>query len=191
MVEERDTNQSHLRMIYRPQVDPADPAQRAAFDVYATLLGGSMGSRLFDEIREQRGLAYAVYSSPSAYADAGALTVYAGTAPGTAPLVLDLVDEQLAKLRADGITDDELAVAKGYLTGSFLLGLEDTASRMARLGGLLTTTGAIRPVDDQLARWQAVTQADVCRVVARVLDGPHSLAALGPLTKKSLAGRAA
>ncbi|HEX9258744.1 MAG TPA: pitrilysin family protein [Acidimicrobiales bacterium] len=185
----RPTEQAHLAVGFRAVA--RDDPDREALDVVNHVLGGGMSSRLFDEIREQRGLAYSVYSSPASYADAGALTVYAGTAPSTASLVLDLVDEQLTKLRTDGITDDELAVAKGYLTGSFLLGLEDTTSRMARLGGLLTTTGAIRPVDEQLARWEAVTQDDVCRVVARVLDGPRSLAALGPLTKKSLAGRAA
>jgi len=185
----RPTEQAHLALGFRavPRQDP----DREALDVVNHVLGGGMSSRLFDEIREQRGLAYAVYSSPAAYADAGALTVYAGTNPGTAPLVLDLVEEQLVKLRTQGISDAELDVAKGYLTGSFLLGLEDTASRMARVGGLLTTTGTLRPVDDQLARWRAVTQDDVRRVVARVLDGPRSLAALGPLTKKSLSGRAA
>ena len=78
LVEPRETNQSHLRMIYRPALDPSDAAERASFDVYATLLGGSMGSRLFDEIREQRGLAYSVSASSHAASDVSALLIGAG-----------------------------------------------------------------------------------------------------------------
>jgi predicted Zn-dependent peptidase len=80
-------------------------------------------------------------------------------------------------------------VAKGYLTGSYVLGLEDPASRMARLGGLLVTTGSIRPVEDQLARWHGVGHDDVRRVIERVLGSPRTLAAVGPLTKASLRSR--
>jgi predicted Zn-dependent peptidase len=87
---------------------------------------------------------------------------------------------------ASGLSDDDLAVAKGYLTGSYVLGLEDPASRMARIGGLLVTTAHIRPVADQLARWDAVTHDDVRRVIERVLGGPRSLVAVGPVTKAAL-----
>jgi predicted Zn-dependent peptidase len=167
-----------------------DP-DREAFDVVNHVLGGGMSSRLFDEIREQRGLAYAVYSSTSAYQDAGALTVYAGTNPNQADQVLDLIEAELARLAADGITDDELDVAKGYLTGSYVLGLEDTASRMARLGGMLTTLGQLRSVEDQLARWDAVGHDDVRRVIQRVLGGPRSLAAVGPVNERALKRRSA
>ena len=78
LVGERDSNQSHLRMSYRPSIDVSDPAARAALTIYATLLGGSMGSRLFDEIREQRGLAYSVHSAAHAYADTPVLQLSAG-----------------------------------------------------------------------------------------------------------------
>src|SRR5262249_7880122 len=96
------------------------------------------------------------------------------------------------KLVAAGLTDDDLAVAKGYLTGSYVLGLEDPASRMARLGGLLVTTGHVRPVAEQLARWDAVGHDDVRRGVGgrpsgpRALPAPGALTAVGPLTKASL-----
>ena len=94
-----------------------------------------MSSRLFDEIREQRGLAYAVYSAPSAYADAGALAIYAGATPAHVDPVLDLIEVELKKLVAAGLSDDELAVAKGYLTGSYVLSLEDPSSRMKNRSG--------------------------------------------------------
>jgi predicted Zn-dependent peptidase len=82
---------------------------------------------------------------------------------------------------ADGITDDELDIAKGYLTGAFELGLEDTGSRMARAAGLLITTGQVRPVAEQVARWEAVQQADTRRVIERILSEPLTLVALGPI----------
>ena len=136
-------------------------ADREALDVTNHILGGGLSSRLFEEIREQRGLAYAVGSGTSSYADAGALTIAAGTGPGQVPEVLRLIDVELDKLRAGGITPEELDVAVGYLTGAYVMGLEDTGSRMARLGALLTTTGAVRPVAEQVERWRAVTTADV------------------------------
>jgi predicted Zn-dependent peptidase len=180
----RRTEQAHVALGFRG-VAREDP-EREALDVLNHVLGGGMSSRLFDEIREQRGLAYAVYSSPSSYSDSGALAVYAGTMPTHVDPVLDLIEVELKKLVAGGLTDDELAVAKGYLTGSYVMGLEDPASRMARLGGLLATTGHIRPVAEQLERWDAVGAEDVRRVIDRVLSGPRVLAAVGPLTKASL-----
>jgi predicted Zn-dependent peptidase len=184
VVRRRRTEQAHLAFGFRG-VRRDDP-QREALDVLNHCLGGGMSSRFFDEIREQRGLAYAVYSAPSAYVDAGALAIYAGTTPANVDPVLDLIEVELKKLVAAGLSDDELAVAKGYLTGSYLLGLEDPSSRMARLGGLLVTTGEIRPVADQLARWAAVDQDAVRSVIDRVLSGPRAVAAVGPLTKASL-----
>ena len=83
----------------------------------------------------------------------------------------------------------ELEVAIGYLAGAYVLGLEDPGSRMARLGALLTTTGAIRPVEEQLARWRAVRLDDVARVVARVLDQPRSMAVVGPVSEGSVRGK--
>ena len=165
-----------------PRQDP----DREALDVLNHCLGGGMSSRLFDEIREQRGLAYAVYSAPSAYTDAGALAIYAGTTPANVDAVLDLIEVELKKLVAAGLSDDDLAVAKGFLTGSYLMGLEDPSSRMARLGGLLVTTGHIPPVAEQLARWEAVDHDAVRRVIERVLGGRRVLAAVGPLTKAAL-----
>jgi predicted Zn-dependent peptidase len=143
--------------------------RREALDVLNHALGGGPSSRLFDEIRERRGLAYTVYSAPSSYCDAGALSVYAGTGAENIDTVLGLIAQELDALLRTGVTRDEVEVAIGYLTGSYLMGLEDTGSLMGRLGGQLVTTGAVRSVEDQLARWQAVTVDDVCALAEAVL----------------------
>ncbi len=139
-----------------------------------------MSSRLFQEVREERGLAYTVFSSPSSFADSGVLTLYAGTAPARLGELLDVVADVIDGLIADGITDAELDVAKGYLEGATMLGLEDSGSRMARLGSGLTSRGEIIPVAEHLARTRAVTAPDVARVLRRVLAGPAVLSAVGP-----------
>jgi predicted Zn-dependent peptidase len=174
-----DSEQVHLAIGGRSV--PRDDPDREALDVVNHVFGGGLSSRLFDEIRERRGLAYSVYSATSAYADAGAWSVYAGAMPDHAGEVERLVGSELQRLVTDGITDDELAVAIGYLTGAYELGLEDTGARMSRLGGMLATLGRVIPVDEQIARWEAVTHADVRRVLERVYgaDRPVTVA-VGP-----------
>jgi len=179
-----DTEQVHL-VLGMQSVPRSDP-DREALDVVNHVFGGGLSSRLFDEIRERRGLAYSVYSGVSSYADAGAFTIYAGTQPAHATEVLELIHEQLALLIKEGVTDDELDIAKGYLTGAFELGLEDTGSRMARSAGLLVTTGSVRPVAEQVARWDAVQQADTRRVIERILSQPLTVIALGPVDANGL-----
>ncbi len=161
-----DSEQVHLAIGGRslPREDP----DREALDVVNHVFGGGLSSRLFDEIRERRGLAYSVYSATSAYADAGAWSVYAGAMPDHAGEVARLVSSELDRLVAAGITDDELAVAVGYLTGAYEMGLEDTGARMSRLGGMLATLGRVVSVDEQLARWERVSHADVRRAIERV-----------------------
>jgi predicted Zn-dependent peptidase len=155
--------------------------RREALDVLNHALGGGPSSRLFDEIRERRGLAYTVYSAPSAYCDAGALSVYAGTGGENIDTVLGVIGSELDALLSTGVTPDEVDVAIGYLTGSFLMGLEDTGSRMGRLGGQLVTMGSVRSVDDQIARWQAVTVDDVSAVAEAVLRD-RTISVLRPTT---------
>jgi predicted Zn-dependent peptidase len=144
------------------------------------VLGGGMASRLFQEVREERGLAYSVYSHPSAYEDSGYLTIYCGTAPKRAREALHVIDDVVSSTLADGITESELAVAAGYLEGSMLLGLEDTGGRMGRLGRSLMQRDRITPIDEHIQRLRAVTTDDVARVLRRVLDAPRALAAVGP-----------
>jgi predicted Zn-dependent peptidase len=157
-----------------------DP-DREVLDVVDHVLGGGLSSRLFDEIRERRGLAYSVFSGTASYSDAGAWSIYAGTMPEHAATVRALIGDELARLVADGITDEELEIAKGFLTGSYEMSLEDSGARMARIGGMLVTTGEVRAVEDQLARWDKVTHDDVHRVIANVYaDAPPLTVALGP-----------
>jgi predicted Zn-dependent peptidase len=189
VVERRRTEQVQVALGFHAL--SRDDADREALDVMNHVLGGGLSSRLFEEIRERRGLAYSVGSGTSAYSDAGALTVYAGTNPGQLAEVLRLVDVELDKLVVDGISGEELDVAVGYLTGAYILGLEDIGSRMARLGAQLTTIGSIRPVDEQLDRWRSVTREDVARVVGRVLEQSRSMAVVGPVSEAMVRGRKA
>ena len=173
-----DSEQVHIVMGGRslPRNDP----RREALDVVNHVFGGGLSSRLFEEIRESRGLAYAVYSGVSSYSDAGVFQMYAGTQPEHAAEVQGLMTSELHKIVADGITDEELEVAVGYLTGSFELGLEDTGARMARNGGLLLTTGSVRPIAEQVARWAAVDRAAVDDVIEVVLTAEPIVVTVGP-----------
>lgn len=173
-----DSEQVHIVMGGRG-LQRSDP-QREALDVVNHVLGGGLSSRLFEEIRERRGLAYAVYSGVSSYADAGVFQLYAGTQPEHRDVVSSLMREELLKLAADGISDEELDVAIGYLTGAFELGLEDTGARMARTGGQLITTGAVRPISEQVARWAAVDQSATRAVIRDVLAAEPIVVTVGP-----------
>lgn len=175
-----DTEQVHIVMGGRAL--PRQDARREALDVVNHVLGGGLSSRLFEEIRERRGLAYAVYSGVSSYADAGVFQMYAGTQPDHADEVKGLLLQELQQLVADGITEDELDVAKGYLTGAFELGLEDTGARMARSAGQLITTGAVRPIDEQVARWAAVDHDAANGVIRDVLAAEPVVVTVGPST---------
>jgi predicted Zn-dependent peptidase len=178
VVEQRDTEQAHVALGWR--AFPADDPDRYPLAVANQVLGGGMASRLFQEVREERGMAYSVWSSSSLYSDAGSLVAYAGTSPGKVRDVLKVIDDVIAALVADGITEHELAVAAGYIEGSLVLALEDSGSRMSRLGrGELSTTELVS-VDEQVARIRAVTLDDVKAVLARVLSEPRALAAVGP-----------
>ena len=173
-----DTEQVHIVMGGRgvPRLDP----RREALDVVNHVLGGGLSSRLFEEIREQRGLCYSVYSGLGSYEDSGSFQLYAGTQPEHAAEVEGLMRAALGDLVRDGISDDELEVARGYLTGAFELGLEDTGARMARNGTQLITMGAVRPVADQVARWAAVDSAAAAAAAADVFAGDPLVVTLGP-----------
>jgi predicted Zn-dependent peptidase len=165
--------------------------RRWAMGVLNSALGGGMSSRLFQEVREKRGLAYSVYSFASHYADTGVMGVYAGCLPKKVDEVLDLCREQLALVAADGLTDDELNRGKGQLRGSFVLGLEDTGSRMSRLGKSELVYGELLGVDDVLARIDAVTPDEVQAVAAAVLGGPLALSVIGPFDDADFAAAVA
>lgn len=153
--------------------------RRHAVGVLNAVLGGGMSSRLFQEIRERRGLAYSVYSFGSSYADAGMLGVYAGCAPGKLHDVLKVVREELATYAERGLSAEELERGKGQLKGSVVLGLEDPASRMSRIGKADLLYGELASLDELLASIDAVTLDDT-RKVAGLFAGKPALAVVGP-----------
>ncbi len=155
-------------------------ARRYPLGVLSAALGGGMSSRLFQRIREERGLAYSVYSFAGGYADAGQFGVYAGCQPGKAEEVLTLMREELDAVAAGALTEDEIARGKGQMRGSLVLGLEDTGSRMTRIGKAETADGDIVGVDQLLARIDRVTPAEVADVAAEILTRPRCLTVVGP-----------
>ena len=154
--------------------------RRFALGVLNAGLGGGMSSRLFQEVREKRGLAYSVYSFASQHADSGMWGVYAGCMPAKADEVLSICQDEIAKVISGGLTDDELNRGKGQLRGSIVLGLEDPSSRMSRLGKAELVYPRLEPVEEILAAISAVTHDDVREVAAAVLAQPKALAVVGP-----------
>jgi predicted Zn-dependent peptidase len=154
--------------------------RRFALGVLNAALGGGMSSRLFQEVREKRGLAYSVYSFSSQHADSGMWGVYAGCMPAKADEVLSICQDEIAKVISGGLTDDELNRGKGQLRGSIVLGLEDPSSRMSRLGKAELVYPRLEPVEEILTAISAVTHDDVREVAAAVLAQPKALAVVGP-----------
>ena len=180
---EDDTEQTHL--VLGGRAFARDDPDRETLDVVNHVLGGGLSSRLFDEIRERRGLAYSVFSSVAAYADSGMWSVYAGALPENGDEVRRLLFGEVERLVSGGITADELEIAQGYLTGSYEMGLEDSGARMSRLGGQLTVYGQLRAIEDQLQRWSNVTIDDAQRVIDRVYAAePVISVTLGPSARR-------
>ena len=184
VVRNDDTEQAHVTLGWRG-VDYRDD-DRYALSVVEQIFGGGMASRLFQEVREERGYCYSIYSWASSYADSGLAGIYAGTNPARLPDLLAVLDDQVAKLVADGVTPHELDLAKGYLEGSLVLGLEDSGSRMGRLGRSLVSRDELTSLDEQLERLRAVTLDDAARVANRVFGGARSLAIIGPVDESRL-----
>jgi len=174
----RDSEQTHLvlgsRALHRHD------ERRWALAVLSAAVGGGMSSRLFQQVREERGLAYSVYSGVDTYADTGAFSVYAGCQPERLGAVVEVIGQVLSSVAEEGITDGELARGKGQLRGGLVLGLEDTASRMSRLGRSELNYADHLDVDETLARIDAVTLAEVAAVAADVLRRPRGVSVVGP-----------
>ena len=178
----RDTEQIHL--VYGGEsVDRTDEG-RLADGVMHHILGGGMSSRLFQKIREERGLAYAVHSFSMRFAETGAWGVYVGTTPATAHTVMEILTEELQRLVSDGVTEEELDRAKGHMRGALALAMEDTNTRMIRLGrnhifGLPHLT-----LDERLARIEGITRSELADSAARTLQGPRVMGAVGPFESR-------
>lgn len=158
--------------------------RRFALGVFNAALGGGMSSRLFQEIREKRGLAYSTYSYTSAHADTGQFGIYVGCLPSKIDDVLKICREEVLRVVADGLTEEEIFRGKGQMRGGLVLGLEDTGSRMSRIGKGELVFDELLSVDDVLGRIEAVTPEEIAEVAADVLTRPMSLAVIGPYEDK-------
>jgi predicted Zn-dependent peptidase len=154
--------------------------RRYALGVLNAALGGGMSSRLFQEVREKRGLAYSVYSFNSQLADTGVWGIYVGCLPAKADEVLAICREEIAKVVGSGLTEAELVRGKGQLRGSIVLGLEDPSSRMSRLGKSELVYTKLEPLEEILAAIESVTHDDIRAVAADVLTTPRVLSVVGP-----------
>jgi predicted Zn-dependent peptidase len=179
LVEERDSNQSHLRISYRPAVDVSDRRQRAALTIYATLLGGSMGSRLFDEIREQRGLAYQVYAFDHALADAPVVQLSAGLESSKCPEAFQRMGEIVDELRRDGPRPEEVERARAYAAGRLVLAFENTNAVARHAAAQTIVRGEPIDPDGAIAALDAASYDEVAEV-ARGISEERAVACVGP-----------
>jgi predicted Zn-dependent peptidase len=181
---EKETEQAHI--CWGVSTMNAHHEDRFVLAIIDSVLGGGMASRLFQEIREKKGLAYAVYSFHALYQDTGQFTVYAGTRPNNAEQVIRLIQAEAERMKAQGITPDELFRAKESIKGHLVLGLESTRNRMTRLGKNEATGGEILSVDEVVRRVDGVADADIKRVAHEVLSQEKVLAVIGPFTMADL-----
>jgi predicted Zn-dependent peptidase len=179
LVEARDSNQSHLRISYRPQVDTRDREQRAALSVYSTLLGGSMGSRLFDEIREQRGLAYSVYSVDHAFADVPVLQLSAGLESGKCIEAYHCMRGIVDDLRENGPKPEEFERARAYAAGRRVLAFENTNAVARYAANQTVVFGEDIDPDQAIALLDETTLERVAEI-ARGVSVEASVACVGP-----------
>jgi predicted Zn-dependent peptidase len=184
VVKRRDTEQAHI-CVGTSGLSRNDD-DRFAFGVVNNAIGGGMSSRLFQEVREKRGLAYSVYSYHSMYAEAGIFSAYAGTTPARAKEVLSIVRAQLEEVGEKGLTPEEFERAKGHMRGSLVLSLEDPGGRMSRLGKSEISQGETLTVNQLLSRIAAVTPDDARRAAERVLSQPMTTTVLGPFGRSAL-----
>ncbi|WP_017608722.1 M16 family metallopeptidase [Nocardiopsis xinjiangensis] len=174
----RETEQAHLLMGMEgmTRLDPRWYALR----LLSAALGGGMSSRLFQEVREKRGLAYAVQAFHMSHADTGSFQIYAGCLPEKIDEVIGVCRDELAKVASSGLTSEELGRAKGQIRGAMVLGGEGTNARMGRILSHELNQPRHFSVDEDLARLEAVTDADVAEVAADLLNRPRALAVIGP-----------
>jgi predicted Zn-dependent peptidase len=174
----RSTEQANV-IVGGTGLTATDP-RRFTLSVLNAALGGGMSSRLFQEIREKRGLAYSTYSFASGHADTGVFGLYAGCAPGKVDQVTDLLVAELERLADSGLTEAELRRSVGQLSGSLVLGLEDSGSRMSRLGKSELVHGELLSTQESLDRVRAVTARDVQELAADLASRPRSVVRVGP-----------
>lgn len=180
----RKTEQAHI-VLGMPGVN-RDDKRRFAMGVLSAALGGGMSSRLFQEIREKRGLAYSVYSYAQQFAGSGFLALYAGSTPSKAVEVIKIMRGVLEDVASNGLTGEELIKAQGAVSGSLVLGQEDTGSRMSRIGKSELIYGQVLSFDEILREISAVDSAAIAKLASEVLGSAPSLAIVGPFAKRSI-----
>ena len=178
----RDAEQTHVYLGVR--TPGRHWKHRWALSVLNTALGGGLSSRLFQQVRESRGLAYSVYSSQDMFSDTGALSVYAACLPERFAEVARVTADVLEEVARDGITESECRIAKGSLRGGLVLGLEDSSSRMHRIGRGELNYAEHRSIDRTLQELDEVTLDEVNAVARRLLGNPYGAAVLGPYPSK-------
>ncbi len=180
----RDTEQAHI--LIGGKGLQRDDERRWAYQVLNHVMGTGMSSRLFREVREERGLAYSVYAFRLAYADAGAWGVYVGTTPSQTDTALTVIEDELAKVIDEGITDAELERAKGSMRGGLALSLEDSNSRMIRLGRDELASMPHLSTDERLKKLDAVTREEVQKVAKEMYTAERLIGAVGPFEESDL-----
>ena len=172
------TEQAHIA-IDLPGIGVGDE-RRFAASTLNTILGGGMSSRLFQEVREKRGLVYAIYSYPSSFQGAGETTIYAGTRPDNITEILSVVKQEIAKLRDEGVTEDELKRTKDYLIGRYTLSLESSQSRMVSLGRQETVGSEILSFEETVQRYRDLTVDDLAAVAQDLYADEPLVAVISP-----------
>lgn len=160
--------------------------RRYAYSMLNAVLGSGMSSRLFQEIRERRGLAYTTYSFGAGYSDAGVFGMYAGCAPENASLVVELARAELAKIADSGITEEERDRVLGQIAGSAALALEDSDTRMGRLARSELSNGELVDLDETIRRHSEVSYQQIQNVAKELSDSPFTVVAVGEMTEKEL-----
>lgn len=180
----RKTQQAHI--CYGTEGLPLKHKDRFVLAILDTILGGGMSSRLFQNIREKRGLVYSIYSFNSQFTETGAMAIYAGTQPSKAKEVIKLIETEIEEIVQNGVTEIELVRAREHLKGSLVLSLEDTSTRMSRLGRAEITRSEILSVDDLIKRIDAVTLEDISRLTKRIFKPDKMvLTVIGPFKKEA------
>ena len=179
----RKTEQSHL-LLGLDGVSRTDD-RRFALSILASALGGGMSSRLFQEIREKRGLAYSTDSDVQQFAGSGSLSFYAGCAPSKTEEVVKIIRDITHEVARTGLTDEEITRAKGSVSGALVLSQEDSGSRMSRIGKSELVYGEVMSFDEILKRIASVTPDDIREIASAILPTSSTLAIVGPFKNES------
>ena len=179
---EKDTEQVHICLGYTGK--PTGHQDIYPIAVFNSILGGGMSSRLFQRIREESGMAYSVYSTPSYYPHCGEFCVYAATSPKNIHAVLNQLQEETQLMIEKGMTAEEFRMAKAQLKGSFILGQESAYNRMNSMGSAMILQNRLIPTDETIRKIEAVTQEDAQRVAKEILSGAYSRAFVGKKINK-------